>query len=137
MARGGKREGAGRPKGSKDAQTLNKELAREKLRELVFQHLYPMTESQIASAKGIHYLVVREIKTGKFVKRVIEDEDLIVDDQKEVIEVYAKDPSAQAYSYLLDQAIDKATNPPQVVEVGIRDLGDRIKAARERIGKRS
>ena len=120
------------PKGYKTAKTISKELAREALRELVIAELGQMTKAQIAHAKGINYLVVRDIKTGKFVKRVIEDEDLIIDDQKEVIEVYAKDPSAQAYAYLLDQAIDKAKNPVQEIEVGIKDLGERIRAARER-----
>ena len=132
MPRGEKRAG-GRPKGSKDPHTLTKELAREALRQLVTAEIGPMTKAQIANAKGINFLVVREIKTGKFVKRVVDDGDLVIQDDKEVVEVWAKDPSAQAYAYLLDQAIDKAKNPVQEIEVGVRDLGDRIKAARERV----
>lgn len=106
------------------------------MRQMVSAEIEPMTKAQIANAKGINFLVVRELKTGKFLKRVVEDGDLVIQDDKEIVEVWAKDPSAQAFAYLLDQAIDKAKNPVQEIELGIRDLGDRIKAARER-GKRS
>lgn len=132
---GGARPGAGMPKGKITAKTVSKELAREALREVVIAEMAAMAKAQIASAKGIHYLVVREIKTGKFVKRVIEDEDLIVDDTKHIIEVYAKDPSAQAFAYLIDQALDKAKNPVQEVALGLMDseLVAKLEEGRKRV----
>jgi hypothetical protein len=67
MPRGGARPGAGRPKGSKDARTLEKEEARRLLRVRVTSEMTSLVDAQITHAKGIKYLVVREKKSGKFV----------------------------------------------------------------------
>jgi hypothetical protein len=57
---------SGKPKGAKHKSTLDKEAAREVLREMVKAELQPMTEAQIKHAKGISYLVYRDKKGGKF-----------------------------------------------------------------------
>jgi hypothetical protein len=100
---GGKRPGAGRPKG------FDKERARARLREMVWAEMDAMTEAQIANAKGIKYLVAREKKTGKFLR--VADVRSAVKSGEEVIEVWEKDPSVHAYADLMDRALDKAAQP--------------------------
>lgn len=97
----------GRPKGSKNKSTLNKELARQALQAMVMAELRPMTEAQIANAKGIKYLVAREKKTGKFVRVV--DVRSTVKSGEEIIEVWEKDPSILAFTDLMNRTIDKPT----------------------------
>ena len=107
---GGKRPGAGRPPGPSQ-QTLSKLEARELLRQMVMQQMAPMVEAQVANAKGLKYLVIRDKKTGKFVKvtkamaRAAQGGDV-----HETIEVWEKDPSVQAFTDLLNRALDK---PPE------------------------
>ena len=59
MSRGGRRPGAGRPKGYKFQKTLDKEAARELVRQRVTAVLEPMLDAQIAHAMGLKYLVTR------------------------------------------------------------------------------
>jgi hypothetical protein len=109
MPRGGKRPGAGRKKGYKEKQTLDKEVLREQLRARVAAALNPMTDAQIANAQGIKYLVAREKKTGKF-KKLSEAEAIIAMGQEsdtEVIEVWEERPNVQAFTDLLNRTIDK------------------------------
>jgi hypothetical protein len=66
-----------------------------------------MTEAQIANAKGIKYLVAREKKTGKFTR--VEDirGQITAQEGEEIIEVWEKDPSVQAFTDLMNRTIDK------------------------------
>src|SRR5215510_12421424 len=110
MPRGGARPGAGRKKGVKEKHTLEKEEARRLLREQVLAEMGPMTASQIATAKGIKYLVARAKKGGKFVHLNEELYNTIVsggDTEHELIEVWAEKPSTQAYTDLMNRALDK------------------------------
>lgn len=116
MARGGKRAGAGRPKGP---QTLEKEAARAIVREQVFKRLKPLLDAQISNAVGISYLVVREKKTGKFL-RVGKGRAEHLNPEEEIIEVWEKDPSVQAFTDLMNRAIDK---PAEHVEMTGADQG--------------
>jgi hypothetical protein len=102
------KRGRGRPKGTKNKSTFDKELLREELRRLVRASLTPMTEAQIANAMGIKYLVVRQKSTGKFV-RVTEAMARLakLGEGEEAIEVWEKDPSVQAYTDLMNRTIDK------------------------------
>lgn len=100
----------GRPAG------FDKEVARKRLRQLVLANLDAMTEAQIAHAKGVKYLVARQKKGGKFVtlspalaEAIIKGED----DQHEMLEVWEKDPSVQAFTDLMNRTIDK---PVETVE---------------------
>lgn len=113
---GGKRAGAGKPKGVKWPSTLAKEAARELTRQKITAALEPMLEAQVAHAIGLKYLVARHKKTGKFAKLT---EDLTTaiasgeNTEYESIEVWAKDPSVQAFSDLLNRAIDKPSEQAQ------------------------
>jgi hypothetical protein len=103
MPRGGKRAGAGRKKGR---QTLDKEAARDIVRLKVFAELGPLIASQISNAKGIHYLVVRDKASGKFL-RVGKGRAEKLKAEEEIIEIWEKDPSVQAFTDLLNRALDK------------------------------
>jgi lipopolysaccharide biosynthesis regulator YciM len=117
--RGGARKGAGRKRGSVNPSTITKEQAREALRRVVLEHMYEMTAAQIAQAKGLKYLVTRDKKTGKFL-RVTETMAKAKsgdDSNEETIEVWEKDPSVQAFTDLMNRAIDKPKEQEQDVNV--------------------
>ena len=112
--RGGARPGAGRPSG------FDKEQARLRLRALVSAHLDEMVEAQLANAKGIKFLMVREGKTGKF-KRVAKEGAEKLNPDEEIIEVWEKDPSVQAFTDLLNRTIDK---PAETVNAEVDHKGE-------------
>ncbi len=112
MRKGGNRPGAGRKPGKIP---LEKLAAREIVRQLVFQHLGPLVESQIANAKGLKYLVVRDKKTGKFNR--VSEALARVGEGEETIEVWEKDPSIQAFTDLMNRALDKPADQEQAVAV--------------------
>jgi hypothetical protein len=115
MPRGGRRPGAGLPKGTKLKKTLAKEQAREVTRQLITAHLQPLIEAQIANARGLKYLVVRDTKTGKF-QRVGEAMARAKQGStEETIEIWEKDPSVQAFTDLLNRALDKPAEQEQAV----------------------
>lgn len=72
-----------------------------------------MTAAQIAQAKGIKYLVVRDKRTGKFL-RVPQSGAQQLDANEEIVEVWEKDPSTQAYADLLNRALDKPAEQMKV-----------------------
>ena len=113
MANGGKRAGAGRKKGYKAPATLDKLAARELTRQRVTEALVPMLEAQIANASGLKYLVTREKKTGKFIRVTEAMAKAKQGDDEEIIEVWEKDPSVQAFTDLLNRALDKPSEQEQ------------------------
>jgi len=119
MPKGGARPGAGKPKGYKHQGTLEKEAARKHLRERVVSELDPLLDAQIANAKGLHYLVVRDKASGKFL-RVAANQAEKLKPGEEVIEIWEKDPSIHAFEELVSQALGKA---PQHIEVTGADGG--------------
>lgn len=123
MASGGKRPNTPPPpsrKGKPWPSTLAKELVREKMRQFVNDHLLEMFEAQVAQAKGLKYLVVRD-QFGKFTR--IPDDitpeafDELLETPAAVIEVWVKDPSTQAFTDLVNRAIDKPKEQPQELVV--------------------
>lgn len=137
----------GRPKGSKNKKTqstIDKEILRETARAVIAPHLTQLLEAQIAHAIGLKYLVTRDKKTGKFI-RVTEamarrkakkgDADAPAENE-EVIEVWEKDPSVQAFTDLLNRLIDKPAEQPQELKVEVSGrvtLAQKIAAARQRL----
>lgn len=119
MPPGGKRPGAGKPKGYKHQGTLDKLAARELVRQRVTASLEPMIRAQIANAVGIGHVYTRD-KSGKFTK--IEDPDemdrlLQEGTEGEHYWLFTKDPSVQAFADLLNRALDKPKE--QAIEVAI------------------
>jgi hypothetical protein len=109
--------GGGMPKGHKTQRTIKRQLEEDRLRELLKAELEPIVQSQLANAKGISYLVVRERKGGKFVRvhqamaRGAKNGKLGEDE--EIIEVWEKDPSVYAFKEILDRAYGRAKEPEQ------------------------
>lgn len=68
MARGGKRIGAGRPKDSKEKQTLVKEQALLELRQLVLAEIAPIVRALIAKATTGDVQAARELLDRAFGK---------------------------------------------------------------------
>lgn len=142
MGKGGKRPGAGKPKGYKHASTirnaLNKEAAREVVRALVLAEIGPLVRAQIAHAQGISHFMLRDPKTGKFER--ITDVDQIqaalnADEAQEGSSYYiwAKDPSVQAFTDLLNRALDKPKEQEQEFKVsGDGALIEALLAGRKR-----
>jgi len=112
MARGGRRDGAGRPKDSKSQGTLAKEAAREHVRQRITAELDPTIDGAIQRAKGLSYLVTRDGQTGRFV-RVTHTLGSV----GTVIEVWEKEPDMAAIRELLDRALDKSKEQEQKLDM--------------------
>lgn len=115
------------------------------LRQQVFAALGPMTEAQIAAAKGIKYLVGRAKKGGKFIHLTAEQVQAYLsrpegeEAEFEVVEMWEKPPSTPAYTDLLDRALDKAAQPMTVdanLNVTVTDLLAKLDAGRKRAAER-
>ena len=139
--KGGKRAGSGRPHGSKNVATITKEQSREALRTIVLREMDALVAAQIAHAKGLQYLVSRDKKTGKFVRlteemflKALEAGD---DDSNEfaAIEVWQKDPSVQAFTDLMNRALDKPKEQEQELRLAgtLELVAQRLMAARKRL----
>jgi hypothetical protein len=112
---GGARKGAGKKKGTRWPATMAKERARELVREEITKHLEPLIAAQVANAQGLKYLVTRDAKTGKFVR--VGEAMARAGSHEETIEVWEKDPSVQAFTDLLNRALDKPKEQEQDVAV--------------------
>lgn len=133
MAKGGKRPGAGRKKGTKLQGTLDKLMAREFVRQRVTAALGPMIDSQIANALGVKYLVTRHKNSGKFIRVTEAMARVKLGKDEEIIEVWEKDPSVQAFSDLVNRALDKPKEQEIEVKVsGEVELVQRLANARNR-----
>jgi hypothetical protein len=135
MPKGGKRRGAGRPRGSTGPQrkTLEKALLREEIRAVIAPHVAALLAAQLAHAEGLKYLVTRDKKTGKFIRVGPAMASALTE---ETIEVWEKDPSVQAFTDLMNRLVDK----PKEQEQEIRFTGDlqvveRLARARQRLGE--
>jgi hypothetical protein len=119
MPRGGRRPGSGTKLGEKRGpyqSTVDKATAREITRKLITAKLEPLVHAQIANAQGLQYLVRRDKKTGEFVKVTMQDFDTI--DQKETpLEVWQEKPNIQAFTDLMNRALDKPKEQEQELAV--------------------
>lgn len=114
MPRGGARPGSGCKKGFKAQKTLDKIEAREFLRQRVIAEMGAMLTAQIAHAKGLSYLMVRD-KAGKFTKVSAAAAKQFTGE--EILEVWEKDPSVQAFTDLLNRALDKPKEQEQEIDL--------------------
>lgn len=119
MAKGGTRVG-GKPKGYHAPATLDKLAAREFVRERVTAALGPLLKAQIANATGFHVLVSRDAKTGKFTP--VEAESGV----KDATEIWLVKPNVQAFTDLLNRAIDKPAEQLQEIKItsDVVDMSD-------------
>ena len=135
MPRGEKRAG-GRPKGSKGKKTIAKEEAREILRQTVIASLGPMLEAQVQNARGIKYLVVRDKRGGKFLRVTEAMAKAKQGSEEEIIEVWEKDPSVQAFTDLMNRALDKPAEQVQTIDLNVTGTSilERLATGRARLG---
>lgn len=97
----------------------------------------PMTEAQIAAAKGTKYLVTRSKIGGKF--EVVTQEMLksgLLQRDDVIVEVWEKQPSTPAYTDLMNRALDKPAEQKQEIDVnlpGVEAVLAKLFAARKRL----
>ena len=106
-----------RTKGAKGKKTLLKEERREAFAQLVMQAMAPLIRGQLAQAAGLHYLVTRDKKTGKFIRVGRAMAGKLTE---ETVEIWQKEPSIEAFKYLMDRALDKPAE--QKLQVEVTDL---------------
>ena|SRR5215831_8216238 len=113
MQNGGARPGAGRPAGQKMLKTMEKEAAREFVRRKVTENLNTLIDAQIDNAQGLKHLMMRDPKTGKF-ERITGDAKHIDKalKSKNACWIYTKDPNVQAFTDLLNRALDRPAERP-------------------------
>jgi len=90
---------------------MDKIAAREFVRQQVTDALEPLVRAQIANAQGFSVLVSRDAKTGKFTP--VEAESGVQD----ATEIWLVKPNVQAFSDLLNRALDKPAEQEQAVKV--------------------
>ena len=92
----------------KTKNTLAKEAAREFVRQKVIERLSSLVDAQLDNAEGIKHLMMRDPTTGKFERVTGDARDI---DRalktKNATWIYTKDPSVQAFTDLLNRALDK------------------------------
>jgi hypothetical protein len=138
MPRGGKRPGAGRRAGSRNHTTLDKEAARDHVRQRVMAELDPLLDAQLANATGIAHFFLRD-ENGRFVQ--ITDDKAIETalnsgDEGSYYWIHTKDPSIQAFTDLMNRALDKPKEQPQELDVHLKGevaLVERLTRARKRV----
>jgi hypothetical protein len=135
---GGSRHGAGKPKGHQATATLDKIAARDYVRRRVTDALAPLLDAQLANAIGLKYLVTRHKTTGKFIRVTEAMARQKRGAQEQIIEVWEKDPSVHAFTYLLDRALDRPKEQEIALKVRSGDAEARVArlvAARKRLAK--
>lgn len=136
MPRGGFRPNSGLPKGYKYKGTLDKDAAREYVRQRVIASLEPLLRAQLAHAQGIGHCFTRD-RNGKFTKvedPALIDELLTTGNEGEHYFIFTKDPSALAFKELLDRAIDRPKEQATEIHIsGEIELSTRLTQARNRI----
>jgi polysaccharide pyruvyl transferase WcaK-like protein len=111
MPRGGKRPGAGRPKGSLEAHTLKKQVLREVILAKYAEALGPMLDAQIAHAKGVSYMRLRN-PDGSFARATDEKQiDAAIAAGATWFQIFTENPHTPAFTALSDRAIDKPIEP--------------------------
>jgi len=129
----------GRPKGSKTKTTLDKEAAREYVRQRVTTELGPLIDAQLQNAKGLAHFFLRDEKTRQFV-RITDPKQIEIalnmgegGEEGKYYWIHTKDPSIQAFTDLLNRALDKPKEQEQAIHVtGEVELVERLARARQR-----
>jgi len=129
---GGARANAGAKPGSAHPGTKEKNLLRAKARDLIGPHMAELIAAHAAHAKGLSYLVYRDKKTGQWVRvKSLED----VDQTRDAIEVWEKDPSTQSFTDLMNRLLDKPSEHVEMEITGGDELLARLDRGRDRARK--
>lgn len=85
MANGGKREGAGRPKGSKDPHTLEREKTLEAVNNRIYKIADSLITAQASVAKGQQFLFrIDTVKSGDGRKKSERKKPILVTNEREI-----------------------------------------------------
>jgi len=97
---------------------LSKEEARELVRKRILQDLEPMVRAQILHSQGINHLMLRQ-KDGTFKRsdNIEEIEAALNSGDENSYYIFTKDPSVQAFTDLMNRALDKPKEQEQEVAV--------------------
>src|SRR5262245_6313083 len=116
---GGARPGAGKPRGVKWPSTLRKEEARELVRQYVTERLPQFLDAMSDNITGIKHLMLRDPKTGQFT-RVTGDAKQIdkAVKSKNAVWIYTKDPNVQAFTDLMNRALDRPAEHLEIAGEG-------------------
>ena len=115
-------------KGGKWKATLEKEAVRELVRQKITERLAPMIDAQIEHAIGIKHGFLRRAD-GTFERSDDPDKMLAAFNSGDATSFYifTKDPSVQAFSDLMNRAIDKPKEQVQEVLNKIDGLDELVK----------
>ena len=115
--KGQKTPGSGKPKGYKAPATIDKELYRERLRQLVCAEMEPMALAQMEHAKGVQYMVLR-MPDGSFARATDSKQiDAACAVGASAFKIMTQAPNTQAFTALLDRALDMPKEQPQELQV--------------------
>jgi hypothetical protein len=103
------------PKGYKLPKTIAKERSREITRQIITERLEELLAAQIDNALGIRHLMRRDPSTGKFERIAGRGESPELEQAQidtalktgSAFWIYTKDPSMQAFTDLMNRALDK------------------------------
>lgn len=100
-------------------------MAREYLRQMVIANLRPMVEAQMEHSKGIKHMILRG-KDGQFIRATDTKQiDAALAIGESAYYLFTKDPSVQAFTDLMNRALDK---PSEHVELTGKD-GEPLKVS--------
>lgn len=125
MPRGGSRPNSGPAKGSKQKPSkaaLDKIAARELTRQMVTAHLTPLVNAQLLNAVGLTHLMLRN-DDGTW-RKASDDDDMaaVLNGDPNRYYISTKDPSIQAFTDLMNRALDKPKEQEQDVNANVRLL---------------
>jgi hypothetical protein len=124
----------GKPKGFKAPATIDKELYRERLRQLVCAQLEPMAEAQVEHAKGVQYMILR-MPDGTYARATEEKQiDAACAIGATAFKIMTQAPNTQAFTALLDRALDKPKDQP--LEVNLKATVNVVDTLRQRMANR-
>lgn len=107
VTKGQKVVGSGIKKGTKQPKSLDKEVQRARLREIICKALEPLAEAQIQHALGVNYLVLRN-PDGTYTRATNEEQlNKALECGAEQIRIYTQAPSTAAFTDLMNRALDK------------------------------
>jgi len=114
MPRGGRRPGAGRKPGTVEQHTLKKRANRALIRELVEQELAGIIAAQVAHAKGVSYMRLRN-PDGSFTRATDEKQlDAAIAAGAQWFQIFTESPNTQAANTLLGYVADKPVEPVEL-----------------------
>jgi hypothetical protein len=116
--RGGKRPGAGRPKGAPNKATVEQRELERQFKEQIAAELLPLAQAMIRKAKGVEHLQAQDPKTGQWVS--VTDPQMmakVLNGPEQYRRLSAKDPDTPALKECWDRLFGQAKQHVEVEDV--------------------